>query len=146
MINSFNFIKRSFRASRFFTCLVLIVVIIGAIKVWKAKLNFIQYSITGRFNAMLLCAICKIVNFHTTTSYEWTQHPGQLLDALNDTLYSLILTFPLASSRSIIPRWAGERALSSGRFPSGLKEKRFANIGKETRVNWLPPNSKPLAA
>ena len=52
---SFSFIKCTFRASLFLTCLVLIIVltvvlIIGAIEFWKVKLNFIEYSITGRLN------------------------------------------------------------------------------------------------
>ena len=57
MINSFNCIKHNltFRAGRFLTCLVLIIVlvvvfIIRAMEFWNAKLNFIEYSIIGQLN------------------------------------------------------------------------------------------------
>ena len=53
-------IKCTFRARRFLTCLVLIIVlivvlIIGAIEFWKVKLSFVECSITGWLNRHVFC-------------------------------------------------------------------------------------------
>ena len=90
-----------------------------SLELWK--LNFMEYSITGRLN-------CHVVlsNLQNCEAHQ----PRQLLNVLNNTPFSLILTFYGVKEVHYISL-SGSRALSSRHVPSGLRKKRFAKVGKQ---------------
>ena len=98
---------------------MIVVLIIGAVEIWKVKLNFRVFNCWA---VKLPCCLVQSIKL-------WSEHSNQ-----GNYMYhrhcSLILTF-LGIKEVHYTLLSRSQVLSSQHFPSGLREKHFANISKK---------------